>query len=384
MISIYIQEAYHAESPNTVGGWKNMPCWPKNFNYQQPCEIYTDVDQYQKSTADVKIAFNVIDHRSPGTLNPAQVRQREKDKIVLLSNISDLVFTIETEVIAPALIKEPEFQTLDNLYWIMAGTVDEHSDRIIPWQYHIWRVAELYKNFPDALTDQLAPYAPKPGYFDAMLGTWKPHRGFVSDQIIKNNLSGKIIHALGPMPGDALAVPMHQGSEFIWEPDFEPLPNMDYLKLNQHIRYRGMVVQMPCILPTQLFNSTAYSIICETGFENGTHMLSEKTAKALLGRRLFVMFAGAGALKFIRNEGFKTFDGIIDESYDDIEDDQQRWTAAFEQVKKLCNMKQQEVLNQIQDICDHNFKIATLDLEFVPKSTVYYKIQNILKNPSTK
>ncbi len=289
MISIYIQEAYHAESPNTVGGWKNMPCWPKNFNYQQPCEIYTDVDQYQKSTADVKIAFNVIDHRSPGTLNPAQVRQREKDKIVLLSNISDLVFTIETEVIAPALIKEPEFQTLDNLYWIMAGTVDEHSDRIIPWQYHIWRVAELYKNFPDALTDQLAPYAPKPGYFDAMLGTWKPHRGFVSDQIIKNNLSGKIIHALGPMPGDALAVPMHQGSEFIWEPDFEPLPNMDYLKLNQHIRYRGMVVQMPCILPTQLFNSTAYSIVCETGFENGTHMLSEKTAKALLGRRLFVM-----------------------------------------------------------------------------------------------
>lgn len=379
MISIYIQEAYHAESPIMVGGWKTMPCWPKHFNYRHPHQLYTDIDQYQQSTADVKIAFNLIDHRSPGELDPAQVQQREKDKILLLSNISDLVFTIETEVIAPALIKEPEFRNINNLYWIMAGTVDEHSDRIVPWQYHIWRVAELYKNFPNALRHELTPYAPKPGYFDAMLGMWKPHRGFVAEQIIKHNLSDKITHALGPMSGDSLKTPMNQGSEFIWEPDFEPLPDMDYLKLNQHIRYRGMVVQMPCILPTQLFNSTAYSIICETGFENGTHMLSEKTAKALLGRRLFVMFAGAGMLKFIRNEGFKTFDGIIDESYDDIEDDQQRWAAAFEQVKKLCNMDQQQVLDQVQDICDHNFKYAH-DLEFVPKATIYFKIQDTIKN----
>lgn len=383
MISIYVHSAYHAESPDTVGGWKNMNCWPKYFSYKYPHEIHTDLDQYQQSTAPVKIAFNVIDHRSPDNLTPDQVRQREKDKIVSLSKISNLVFTIETEVIAPAMIKEPEFAGLDNLYWIMAGTVDDHSDRIIPWQYHIWRVAELYKNFPDAL-DMLAPYAPKSKYFDAMLGTWKPHRAFVAEQIVENNLTKKIIHALGPMPGDALDVPMHQGSEFIWEPDFEPLPDMDYLKLNQHIKYRGMVVQMPCILPTQLFNSTAYSIICETGCENGTHMLSEKTAKALLGRRLFVMFAGAGMLKFIRNEGFRTFDGIIDESYDDIEDDTQRWTAAFEQVKKLCSMNQQEVLTRVQDICSYNFKHATTDLEFVPKSAVYWKIQNLLNNLTTQ
>jgi len=384
VISIYIQDAYHAESPVFVGGWKALPCWPKYFNFRQPCNIYTDIDQYQQSSAAIKIAFNVVDHRSPGELTPAQVKQRETDKIILLSQISNLVFTIETEVLVPVMITASEFQDLDNLYWIMAGTVDEHSDKVIPWQYHVWRIAELYKNFPDALRDKLTPYAPKPKYFDAMLGTQKPHRTFVAEQIQQHNLEHKIVHALGPMPGDALTVPMHQGSEFIWEPDFEPLPDMDYLRLNQHIRYRGMLVQMPCILPTELFNRTAYSIVCETGCENGIHMLSEKTAKALLGRRLFVMFAGKGMLKFIRDEGFKTFDGIIDESYDDIEDDQQRWTAAFDQVKKLCTMDQQQVLDQLQSICDHNFKHATSDLEFVPKATVYWKIQNILNNLITQ
>lgn len=356
-----------------------MPCWPKYFYYTQPWKIYTDVDQYQQSTADVKVAFYTVNHRLPGTCTPEQLVQREIDLIKVLCNTSNLVFAIETEVHSPALVEHQEFNDIDNLYWIMAGTVDQYSDRIIPWQYHIWRVAEMYKQLPGAL-DQLAPYAPKPRYFDAMLGMRKPHREFVSEQIKKINHTNKIVHALGPMPADSLTVPMNQSSEFIWDPDFEPLPDMDYLKLNQHIRYHGMIVQMPCVIPTQLFNTTAYSIICETGYENGTHMLSEKTAKALLGRRMFVMFSGAGILKFIRSQGFQTFDGIIDESYDDIQDNIERWTAAFEQVKRLCSMDQQIVLDQVQSICDHNLKHATSDLEFVPKATVYWKIQNLLNN----
>lgn len=379
MISVYIDKDYHAEVPVSLGGWKTMPCWPKYFYYNQPCQVYTDLDQYQQSTADVKVAFYTVNHRLPGNCTPEQLVQREIDFIKVLCNTGNLVFAIETEVHSPALVEHSALENLDNLYWIMAGTVDRCSDRIIPWQYHIWRVAEMYKELPGAL-EQLAPYAPKPKYFDAMLGTWKPHRDFVSDQIKKINYTNKIVHALGPMPGDPLTVPMNQSSEFIWDPDFEPLPDMDYLKLNQHIRYRGMIVQMPCVVPTQLFNTTAYSIICETGYENGTHMLSEKTAKALLGRRMFVMFSGAGILKFIRSQGFRTFDSIIDESYDDIQDNIERWTAAFEQVKKLCSMDQQTVLDQVQSICDHNLKHATSDLEFVPKATVYWKIQNLLNN----
>jgi len=376
MISIYIDLEYYNEFPYQIGGWKSMPCWPKYFYYKQPHQIYTDLDQYQQSTDSIKIAFDTVQHRlPPGNYIPEQLLQRKIDRIKLLSQVSNLVFAIETEVHTPALVENPELVNIDNLYWIMAGTVDSCNSKIIPWQYHIWRINELYKDLPGAL-DQLQPYATsKPKYFDAMLGMKKEHRAFVFDQIKENGLENKIVHAMGPMPSMSLTVPMNQGSEFIWEPDFEPLPDMDYLHLNQHIKYRGLLVQMPCIIPTQLFNSTAYSIICETCYENGTHMLSEKTAKALLGRRLFVMFSGAGMLKFIRNEGFKTFDGIIDESYDDIKDNTQRWTAAFNQVKKLCSMDQNEIFKQVQPICEHNFKHA-LDLESAPKS----KIQNLLNN----
>ena len=69
MISIYIHTDFYAEPSYTVGGWKAMTCWPKYFNFDQPKEIYTDLDQYQQSTADIKIAFNLIDHRTPGDLS---------------------------------------------------------------------------------------------------------------------------------------------------------------------------------------------------------------------------------------------------------------------------------------------------------------------------
>lgn len=351
-----------------------MPCWPKYFYFDWPCEIFTNIGQYTQSESAVKVAFYHVDH---GQTNGYTI-----DQIKFFSSVSDLVFVIETEVHWPALVQSSEIETLNNVRWIMAGTVSDCRGKVIPWQYHIWRVSELYKDLPGTL-EYLTPYAPKTKYFDAMLGTIKPHRQFVADQIEKNNLTPKIKYSLGPEPNMTLDVPIHQDSHFVWDPEFEPLPDVDYRRLNQPIKYCGSVVHMPCVIPKQLFNITAYSIICETGYANHTHMLSEKTAKAFLSKRLFVMFAGAGMLKFIKDQGFKTFDGIIDESYDSIEDNTQRWTAAFDQVRLLCRLDQQKILEHVQPICEHNFKHATSDLEFVPKAAVYNAIKNLLDKFST-
>jgi ElaB/YqjD/DUF883 family membrane-anchored ribosome-binding protein len=86
-------------------------------------------------------------------------------------------------------------------------------------------------------------------------------------------------------------------------------------------------------------------------------MLTEKTAKVALGRRVFVAFAGCGFLQLMRDAGFQTFDGIIDESYDRIENDQDRWQAAFDQVLKLCEVDQTDVLSQARPILEHNYDL---------------------------
>ena len=78
----------------------------------------------------------------------------------------------------------------------------------------------------------------------------------------------------------------------------------------------------------------------------------------MIARRLFVVFSGYKFLYNLRKYGFKTFDGIIDESYDLIEDDNTRYAAAFEQVKYLCSQPQQEIFARARDILEHNFDIA--------------------------
>jgi uncharacterized protein YpuA (DUF1002 family) len=56
--------------------------------------------------------------------------------------------------------------------------------------------------------------------------------------------------------------------------------------------------------------------------------------------------------------GFQTFDNVIDESYDQIQNDEQRWAAAFEQVKQLCDMNQAEVLEKISARVEHNYNLV--------------------------
>ena len=82
--------------------------------------------------------------------------------------------------------------------------------------------------------------------------------------------------------------------------------------------------------------------------------MAEKIGKCLYARRLFVHFGAAHWLKKLRSFGFQTFDSVLDESYDSIEDDVKRWQAAFEQVKWLSKQNHTELLQKIKPMLDHN------------------------------
>jgi hypothetical protein len=79
-----------------------------------------------------------------------------------------------------------------------------------------------------------------------------------------------------------------------------------------------------------------------------------------MARRLFVVFSGWKFLHNLRQLGFRTFDGIIDESYDLIEDTNERFSQAFDQVKFLCSQPQEEILKLIEPILEHNYNIIRL------------------------
>jgi hypothetical protein len=111
------------------------------------------------------------------------------------------------------------------------------------------------------------------------------------------------------------------------------------------------------IIPTNIYNQTAYTVVAETNAFNHFNFYTEKIVKPILAERLFIVFAGRYYLNNLRSLGFRTFDGIIDESYDAVEDPQTRYALACEQLRYLCTVPQEEILDKIKPIAQHNQEV---------------------------
>jgi hypothetical protein len=121
------------------------------------------------------------------------------------------------------------------------------------------------------------------------------------------------------------------------------------------VEYYGNPMSLSQVIPIELYNKTAYTVIAETNWASYYTFFTEKTVKPIIGRRLFLMIGGAGYLQALRDMGFKTFDGIIDESYDLETDDLVRFDAVGQQIAWLCKQDQNKILEQIRPIVEHNY-----------------------------
>jgi hypothetical protein len=111
------------------------------------------------------------------------------------------------------------------------------------------------------------------------------------------------------------------------------------------------------------FTDSYWNIVIETHLDlygtSGTY-ITEKTWKPIRHNQPFVIIGTIGSLSHLRDLGYKTFDGFIDESYDYEKTDHIRFTKALSVIHEL-NTKSLEELNeinfQIKDIVQHNSKL---------------------------
>jgi hypothetical protein len=99
---------------------------------------------------------------------------------------------------------------------------------------------------------------------------------------------------------------------------------------------------------------TYFSLVTETVFEYPYSFRTEKIAKPLAIGHPFIVAANTGFYRDLRNLGFRTFDNVIDESFDTIENHQDRMNRIFEIVKDLCRQDLQSFLAECFNICKYN------------------------------
>lgn len=216
--------------------------------------------------------------------------------------------------------------------------------------------SEFYaRAHPGFLDTKLAPYAAKPLLFDILLGNRRPHRDFIYNWVRENQPDINIMtyHKFSH-------IDLLNNSEFIQETTgVEYYPEQLYTHSVDSIRYHGREMTLSQVVPIDIYNQTAYSIVAETNWFNEFNFYTEKIVKPMLARRLFIVFAGKNYLANLRSLGFRTFDGIIDEGYDNEADHTTRWRMAADQMRALANKPQEIVLDMIKPIAEHNHRLIT-------------------------
>lgn len=212
--------------------------------------------------------------------------------------------------------------------------------------------------------------------FDALLGARKAHRSYVMARFQKNSelLNQSIVtyRDIFHSPGDNWISDSDPGLNNLVINEANKITNNNitwpYVSPNMNPEWevaKLLYREISEITPWNIYRHTWYSICCETLYSNpgvdlrdrpGPQFITEKTTKLLLAKRLFIMFGPLHTLKFLKELGFRTFDTVIDESYDDCNNTIERFRKAFDQVEYLATLDPHTVMKQTQEIREYNYQ----------------------------
>jgi len=124
------------------------------------------------------------------------------------------------------------------------------------------------------------------------------------------------------------------------------------------------------------FNFVLESFICIDG--SGGQSITEKTWKPILHCQPFICLAEHHHLRHLHELGYHTFDNIIDESYDDIENTQERFEAVVALAQDLASIDLDTAHEMYKKCSDKLFENRVL-LENVNGSRLRTLIENLSK-----
>lgn len=126
----------------------------------------------------------------------------------------------------------------------------------------------------------------------------------------------------------------------------------DKLNSQQHNLYSTTVPEH--------FEDSYLNVILETHLDvdqSGGVFLTEKTFKPIKNSQPFLMFGAKGSIQQLRQMGYRTFDHVIDHSYDEVLDNTQRWDQAYQEFKRLMSIDLHQLYLNCRDDLEWNQRL---------------------------
>ena len=184
----------------------------------------------------------------------------------------------------------------------------------------------------------------------------RQHRLEMLYYIFKNNMSHNHISCPDVCPVENISILDAIQSLAKKYPDIESV----FAAQNLPINFSGETGHPMHSCWLSLFDESAESLlylVTETVATGRRHHLTEKTFKPIALGMPFVILGTKGSLEYLRSYGFRTFDGIWDESYDQAEDDVriERIASLLRSLDELPVESKQELFEAAHEVIEHNW-----------------------------
>lgn len=248
-------------------------------------------------------------------------------------------------------------------------------ERDIP-EIHVVLVSRgTYYNIRNILSDTELPSKDLKHVGLCMLGTVREHRIRLYQYLKYNNLLDKIQTSFNNKKNPVLSVPGDRDQisktksnlsliDLVYsfpsrtvEAWCKPVIN-DEIKKYQHVSIDASLSN-PNIPAAghKFYKEFALDVVTETNFHYPSQFVSEKTLRPLLLKTPFLVFGPSLFLKYLQHRGFQTFGDLWDESYDIIDNPQDRFVKCCNVLKDLANIPLSDwnkLYQQINHRLDHN------------------------------
>jgi hypothetical protein len=134
-------------------------------------------------------------------------------------------------------------------------------------------------------------------------------------------------------------------------PNLKPSLNSGFVKHELFGNTWGDAIVNP-----QAYMDTCFSLVSETIFDYPYTFRTEKIWKPMIMCHPFVVAANAGYYRDLKNAGFRTFGNLIDESFDMIDNAQDRADAVVAAVKDICYNGASSFLTAAREVCKYNYQ----------------------------
>ena len=104
------------------------------------------------------------------------------------------------------------------------------------------------------------------------------------------------------------------------------------------------------LIDTRFYQDSYVNFVVETHFSKNNIFLTEKTFKPILNLQPFIIVGAPGSLKLLRDLGYETFGDWIDESYDNVKNDENRMFDVFAAAYEINNMSHEKLVAMTKEM----------------------------------